>query len=393
MIIKKLQKNFCYTAYTWTTSQITGSGTKIPNRIPQLEKKVKNITMSDNHFAVITKNNNLYTWGENTHGQLGIKKGPEGHIKKKEEPSLVEYFKEKKVQITQTVLGRKHTLALSNKGRVFSWGKGEGSKNIIAKLLYPSTLALGHKNPKDLRIPKPIEKFKNERILQISTGNDFAMGLSEKNRLWVWGRGEFGVLGFNNKQQNEPVVNVFVEGLKENYGSILKIDSCSDFSSVVFESGAIFSFGNNDYGNLGIGYSQSVDTCDAITQPTELKFSSTQEPVLFKDVCLAEQNTAFLSFDGKVYFSGRKLHYYPKLFEIDYDKHNIIDFTASDKGVAVLTDENRIFYHGNFWNGKVLEENKDTGIREADVLNSFEGKIVKKIGGKYSLKYALVEDN
>lgn len=394
MIIKKLKNKFCYTAYTWTSAAVFGSGTKKPEKLTSLAKKVKKIAMSDYHNAVITNDNLVYTWGENSNGQLGLKKSSTGiHIKKSEEPLKVEYFEDKNLKIIDIVLGRKHTIALSDTGRVFSWGRGDNSKYKITKLFYPSTLALGHKVPKDLRTPKPIKRFLNENILQISTGNDFAMAVSAKNSLWVWGRGEFGVLGYTNKEQNEPVLNPFIEELKKTNGDIIKIDSCSDFSTVLFDNGKIFSFGNNDYGNLAIGYSQSVDTCDAISNPSEAQFPSDQEPVLFKDIYLSEQASAFLSKDNKVYFSGRKLNYYPKLFDIDYNKHNIIDFCASDKGVAVLTDENRIFYYGNYWNGKVLDENKETGIREADVLDGFDGKVVKKIGGKYSLKYALVEDN
>lgn len=36
------------------------------------------------------------------------------------------------------------------------------------------------------------------------------MALSEKNELWVWGRGEFGVLGFTNTEQPIPVKNIVV---------------------------------------------------------------------------------------------------------------------------------------------------------------------------------------
>jgi hypothetical protein len=44
-----------------------------------------------------------------------------------------------------------------------------------------------------------------------------------------------------------------------------------------------------------------------------------------------------LAKDGRVFFSGRKLHFRPKLFEIDYGVHKVVDFYATDKGIAVLT--------------------------------------------------------
>ena len=40
---------------------------------------------------------------------------------------------------------------------------------------------------------------------------DFAMALDKKNNLWAWGRGEFGVLGFENGEHKTPVINTFFE--------------------------------------------------------------------------------------------------------------------------------------------------------------------------------------
>ncbi len=169
----------------------------------------------------------------------------------------MDYFKQRNIKIKDVVLGRKHSIALDTKGRVFSWGRGTLSKYKITKFLYPSTLALGHEESRNLYQPKAIQAFRNIPISQISSGNDFAMALSEKKELFVWGRGEFGVLGFSNQQQKIPVKNPFIEEISnQNLNSeISMIDSCNDFSSVLFENGKIFSFGNNDHGNLGIGYS------------------------------------------------------------------------------------------------------------------------------------------
>ena len=66
--------------------------------------------------------------------------------------------------------------------------------------------------------------------------------------------------------------------------------------------------------------------------------------------------------DGKIYYSGRKLYFTPKLFDINYTKERVKSFTPSDKGVGVLTKSNKIFYNGNFWRGRMLSQDKDTGI-------------------------------
>lgn len=57
---------------------------------------------------------------------------------------------------------------------------------------------MGHKYNKDLNTPKPIKSLKEIPISQIASGNDFATALSKDGKYYVWGRGEFGVLGFVN---------------------------------------------------------------------------------------------------------------------------------------------------------------------------------------------------
>lgn len=55
---------------------------------------------------------------------------------------------------------------------------------------------MGHDEGKNLYTPKPIKALKNINIDQISSGNDFALALDKGGNVFVWGRGEFGVLGF-----------------------------------------------------------------------------------------------------------------------------------------------------------------------------------------------------
>lgn len=106
---------------------------------------------------------------------------------------------------------------------------------------------------------------------------------------------------------------------------------------------------------------------------------------------MGETQTAYLSNDNRVFFSGRKLHYKPKLFEIDYEQFKVRDFCATDKGVAVLTEDGRLFFNGNFWRGKLFSENNKTGIKEIDVEKAFDGSQVVGIGGSLETKFALVK--
>lgn len=59
----------------------------------------------------------LFTWGQNTHGQLGV--GSQTTLTSK--PQLVERLKG--VPLAQIAAGGDHSMCVSLSGAVFSWGK------------------------------------------------------------------------------------------------------------------------------------------------------------------------------------------------------------------------------------------------------------------------------
>lgn len=101
--------------------------------------------------------------------------------------------------------------------------------------------------------------------------------------------------------------------------------------------------------------------------------------------------SSYLDKNGKVYFCGWKLYYWPRLFDLDYNSHKVKFFSSTDKGVAVVTEENRVFYNGNFWKGKTRSENSETGIKEIDTKEAFGDREVVQIGGTHETKFVLLK--
>ncbi len=85
--------------------------------------------------------------------------------------------------------------------------------------------------------------------------------------------------------------------------------------------------------------------------------------------------------DKKVFYCGWKLYYWPWLFDIDYEKFKTKSFAATDKGVALVTEDNKFFFNGNFWRGKLKSENSETGVKELDAERFFDGKEIEHVGG------------
>lgn len=43
----------------------------------------------------------------------------------------------------------------------------------------------------------------------------------------------------------------------------------------------------------------------------------------------------------------------------------------------MITDDNRLFFNGGFWKGKIKGENTETGIKEINVDMFFDGRRIE----------------
>merc|ERR1712216_1112497 len=81
--------------------------------------KIKQACAGLDHSAAVTSNGNLWVWGDNAHGQLGL-----GDLAERTYPAAIEYpFSNNNVYIDRVYCGTHATVAVSTKGNVFAWGR------------------------------------------------------------------------------------------------------------------------------------------------------------------------------------------------------------------------------------------------------------------------------
>eukprot|EP01084_Bolivina_argentea_P040361 74597_1 len=133
-------------------------GRKNENYIPMVidtlkKKKVIAIAAGDFHNLCVTKNGELYTFGNGKVGQLGYK------LEKFEKfaalPKKVQFFSEKKLKIVLCKAGRYHSAVVCNDSNLYIFGKSKSNNN------------LGYSD----YIPKKIKKFENVPIQSIALGD------------------------------------------------------------------------------------------------------------------------------------------------------------------------------------------------------------------------------
>jgi regulator of chromosome condensation len=81
-------------------------------------KNVKDVFCGNHHSFYINKNGQVFGWGLNNHGQLGI-----GH---KENVSIPEHVRKLDGQnVTMMAGGEHHTIAVTIEGKVYCWGRND----------------------------------------------------------------------------------------------------------------------------------------------------------------------------------------------------------------------------------------------------------------------------
>mmetsp|Transcript_15912 Transcript_15912/g.25810 ORF Transcript_15912/g.25810 Transcript_15912/m.25810 type:complete len:606 (+) Transcript_15912:105-1922(+) len=160
----------CLTAdgelYTWGEGKFgrLGHGAERNCHSPRLVetllgKKPRQVSCGGFHTAVVTEDGRLYTFGGGEHGQLG-----HNDRVNKVKPTLVQalegYF------VSQITCGWSHSVALTNKGRIFTWGNGDHGK-------------LGHGSGRKVSVPNMVEKLKDYRVVRVASYNEHTAALVE----------------------------------------------------------------------------------------------------------------------------------------------------------------------------------------------------------------------
>ena len=68
-------------------------------------------------------------------------------------------------------------MALSDDGKIYTWGKGEGWK-------------LGHATEEHVRFPEMVEALQDKRVVAVSLGVGHVLALTEEGEVYAWGKNE-----------------------------------------------------------------------------------------------------------------------------------------------------------------------------------------------------------
>lgn len=228
----------------------TPGGSIVPAQVPDIEL-VTTIAAGYEHNLAIKNDGTLWAWGDNRYGQLGDSSGHD-----QESPVRVRNLN----GVKAVAAGHGHSLALLQDGSVWAWGNnGVGQ------------LGIGIDPNHDPNYPEPQRVTMNGRVVAIAAGEYHSMAIQEGNgQLWMWGWNLAGCLGTGSLSTNDPATQWSATPEKPVPGgaftgqNILAIGAGFSSSIALDGSGHVFAWGDNIFGLFGTGSDTSLQSPTAI---------------------------------------------------------------------------------------------------------------------------------
>ncbi|XP_053307027.1 probable E3 ubiquitin-protein ligase HERC4 isoform X2 [Spea bombifrons] len=205
---------------------------RVPRNIKSLsEVHIIEVACGYHHSLALSRESNIYAWGQNRHGQLGL-----GYERKRE--SSPRHIKSLSgIPFSQIAAGGAHSFALTLSGAVFGWGRNKFGQ-------------LGLNDEVDRHVPALLKSLRSQKIVHICCGEDHTAALTKEGGVFTFGAGGYGQLGHNSTNHEINPRKVF-----ELMGSIVTQIACGRQHTLAFvpSSGRIYSFGLGGNGQLGTG--------------------------------------------------------------------------------------------------------------------------------------------
>ncbi|UYV60264.1 HERC2 [Cordylochernes scorpioides] len=233
----------------------------------------------------------------------------------------------------------RHYLALTSLGTVYSWGLGEGGR-----------LGLGNNN--FIEDPTLIQALFDKMVTKIACGSAYSAAITSTGELYTWGRGNYGRLGHGTSESQS--VPLMVTALKGHVVTHVALGSGDAQTLAVTENGAVWSWGDGDYGKLGRGGSDGCKTPKVVDH---------LQGVEVEKVYCGHQFSVALTRTGAVYTWGQGDQHrlghlseehvrYPRLVEALVGTR-IVLVTVGPSHCAALSDHGQLYVWGNNERGQL----------------------------------------
>uniref|UniRef100_A0A8C1E1L1 HECT domain-containing protein n=1 Tax=Cyprinus carpio carpio TaxID=630221 RepID=A0A8C1E1L1_CYPCA len=325
-------------------------------------RQVIQIACGDHHSVALTNDGQVFVWGENSHGQLGLRKDHPGS------PSAQHVQSLSGVPLAQISAGGDHSFVLSLSGVVFGWGKNSAGQ-------------LGLGDTTDRHVPTVVNSLNRKKTVSISCGGEHTATLSKGGTVFTFGSGGSGQLGHKSfRDEHHPRV------VAELWGSEVSQVTCGRHHTLVSvaSSKMIYSFGCGMQGQLGNGEMIKQSVPFPVDLPTECNHDYTIEKII------AGENHSFALFFKELESKGKSNPSRPVLTLND----RMIDrwLSGTDPWATIKQEINTVFSSAASLNGSFLKTSCDDHYQTSEDHCGLDFDLVKSSFAKLSGNKSLISE-
>ncbi|CAL5338454.1 unnamed protein product [Camellia sinensis] len=334
---------------------------------------IHNVACGGRHAVLVTKQGEIFSWGEGEGGRLGH--GVEEDVS---HPKLIDALSS--MNIVLVACGENHTCAVTFSGDLYTWGDGSHNSGL-----------LGHGSNVSHWIPKKLSVFmEGIQVSFISCGPWHTALVTSAGQLFTFGDGTFGALGHGDR--GCTCVPTEVESLKGlrtlrvacgvwHTAAVVEVETETS-SSGPFESsssGMLFTWGDGDKGRLGHGDKEPRLVPVLVAALVDVSFCQ---------VACGHNLTIALTTTGRVYTMGSTDYgqlgnpladgKIPTCVEGKIADSFVEEIACGSYHVAVLTSKTEVYTWGKGANGQLGHGDSDNR-NTPTLVDFFKDKQVKRV--------------
>jgi len=160
--------------------------TNTPTIVPlPADIRIVQAAAGESHTLLLSDTGSVYSMGTNLHGQLGVGGERRANEQATGAPEVIQGLAE--AFIVRIAAGGDHSVAVSDQGRVWSWGAGDHGQT-------------GHGDTTDRRKPCVVRGLEASKMVTVAAGKSHMVTQSQDGIVYAWGRGNMGQLGAGDFQ-------------------------------------------------------------------------------------------------------------------------------------------------------------------------------------------------
>ncbi|MCH2108983.1 MAG: hypothetical protein MK135_06610 [Polyangiaceae bacterium] len=325
--------------------------------------KIVALSTGPSAACAVRSDGRLFCWGANTNGLQG--RGSSDSAATTQPTRLTD---DKVDENTLDVaVGTFHACALTEDHHLACWGRNEYGE-------------LGNSNASsaDRLTPLLVERgVVNDNIRQVVVGALHTCALRDDQSVACWGDGRFGQLGDGVSGGSHGADSPqLVDGLPS--GTIVELSAGTTHTCVLYESGALYCWGYNNFGQVGDGTTVLVD------EPKEIIAASGSNPVIdmsakFDSTCVLRQQGGVSCWGRNLFGQADPAREETTLLEpsnIEHELSQTVALTGTSDGTYALSDRGDVFAWGHVVTNTAGQKDRPARYLLADKVGHLVLKIV-----------------